>query len=81
MTFDVKYAGYVARQEMEIARQQRLSDKRIPLSFDFGAIVQLRAESQREKLSRDSTGQLGASEPHQWHHPGRRGPADAALWW
>jgi tRNA uridine 5-carboxymethylaminomethyl modification enzyme len=51
VTFDVKYAGYVARQEMEVARQQRLADKRIPLSFDFSAIVQLRAEA-REKLGR-----------------------------
>ena len=35
MTYDVKYAGYVDRQEIEIARQQRLQDKRIPAGFDF----------------------------------------------
>jgi tRNA uridine 5-carboxymethylaminomethyl modification enzyme len=51
VTCDVKYSGYVARQEVEIARQKRLGDKHIPASFDFGAIDQLRAEA-REKLGR-----------------------------
>ncbi len=48
---DVKYAGYVARQEVDIARHRRLSEKRIPDSFDFSKIVHLRAEA-REKLAR-----------------------------
>jgi tRNA uridine 5-carboxymethylaminomethyl modification enzyme len=48
---DVKYAGYVARQDVEIARHERLSQKRIPDSFDFAAITHLRAEA-REKLTR-----------------------------
>lgn len=46
---DVKYAGYVARQEMEIERTQRLAEKQIPASFDFAVIRQLRVEA-REKL-------------------------------
>ncbi len=49
--YDVKYAGYVARQEIDVARQRRLADKRIPRDFKFGGIAQLRAEA-REKLSR-----------------------------
>jgi tRNA uridine 5-carboxymethylaminomethyl modification enzyme len=48
---DIKYAGYIARQEVEIARQKRLSDKRFPPAFDFAAIAHLRAEA-REKLAR-----------------------------
>ncbi|MBI3838104.1 MAG: tRNA uridine-5-carboxymethylaminomethyl(34) synthesis enzyme MnmG [Planctomycetia bacterium] len=48
---DVKYAGYIARQDVEIARQQRLAEKRIPEAFDFSRIAHLRAEA-REKLSR-----------------------------
>jgi tRNA uridine 5-carboxymethylaminomethyl modification enzyme len=48
---DVKYAGYVARQQTEVDRQKRLADKRIPASFDYGRLDQLRAEA-REKLSR-----------------------------
>jgi len=48
---DVKYSGYIARQEVEVARQRRLSDKRIPANFNFAGITQLRAEA-REKLAR-----------------------------
>jgi tRNA uridine 5-carboxymethylaminomethyl modification enzyme len=48
---DLKYAGYVNRQEQQVTRQKRLADKRIPESFDFAAIHHLRTEA-REKLSR-----------------------------
>jgi tRNA uridine 5-carboxymethylaminomethyl modification enzyme len=48
---DVKYAGYVARQQIEIDRRQRLAVKRIPEGLDFASIVHLRAEA-REKLTR-----------------------------
>jgi tRNA uridine 5-carboxymethylaminomethyl modification enzyme len=51
VTFDVKYAGYLEREDFDVARQRRLADKRIPSGFDFAAIGQLRAEA-REKLSR-----------------------------
>jgi tRNA uridine 5-carboxymethylaminomethyl modification enzyme len=54
---DVKYAGYVERQEFEIARIERLAEKRIPASFDFGAIKQLRTEA-REKLLKVRPGSL-----------------------
>jgi tRNA uridine 5-carboxymethylaminomethyl modification enzyme len=49
--YDVKYAGYLARQELDVARQQRLADKRIPEEFDFAEIFQMRVEA-REKLGR-----------------------------
>jgi tRNA uridine 5-carboxymethylaminomethyl modification enzyme len=49
--YDIKYAGYVARQEIDVARQRRLADKRIPRGFDFARLTQLRTEA-REKLSR-----------------------------
>jgi tRNA uridine 5-carboxymethylaminomethyl modification enzyme len=49
--YDVKYAGYLARQELDVARQQRLADKRIPEGFVFGDILQMRMEA-REKLGR-----------------------------
>jgi tRNA uridine 5-carboxymethylaminomethyl modification enzyme len=48
---DVKYAGYVTRQEEQVARQRRLSEKRIPASFDYARLSQLRFEA-RQKLSR-----------------------------
>jgi tRNA uridine 5-carboxymethylaminomethyl modification enzyme len=48
---DVKYAGYVARQELEIDRTARLAEKRIPADFDFAGIKQLRTEA-RDKLTK-----------------------------
>lgn len=51
VTFDMKYEGYIARQEIDVARQQRLAEKRIPESFQYEAVTQLRAEA-REKLTR-----------------------------
>jgi tRNA uridine 5-carboxymethylaminomethyl modification enzyme len=48
---DLKYAGYVARQQVEVDRQSRLAEKRIPESFRYDRIAQLRAEA-REKLTR-----------------------------
>ncbi|MFO0867609.1 MAG: tRNA uridine-5-carboxymethylaminomethyl(34) synthesis enzyme MnmG [Pirellulales bacterium] len=51
VTADVKYAGYVARQEEQVQRQQRLGEKRIPADFDYERLPQLRFEA-RQKLSR-----------------------------
>jgi tRNA uridine 5-carboxymethylaminomethyl modification enzyme len=48
---DVKYAGYLARQETEVARVRRLQEKRIPAQFDYSGLPQLRAEA-REKLAK-----------------------------
>ncbi len=48
---DVKYAGYIARQDAQIKRQQRLADKVIPLHLDYGDLTHLRIEA-REKLGR-----------------------------
>ena len=49
--YDVKYSGYIARQEQQVERQNRLVNKRIPESFDFTRINHLRMEAQ-EKLTR-----------------------------
>ena len=46
-TYDVKYAGYIARQQIDIARQQRLAARRIPAAFDYEAVPHLRAERGR----------------------------------
>ncbi len=48
---DLKYAGYLTRQDAEIARRQRLRARRIPEDLDYDTLFQLRAEA-REKLSR-----------------------------
>jgi tRNA uridine 5-carboxymethylaminomethyl modification enzyme len=51
VVYDIKYAGYIARQEQQVERMQRLADKSIPPHFDYTIIKQLRCEA-REKLSR-----------------------------
>jgi len=51
VTCDAKYAGYVARQQIGIARQQRLAGRRIPADLDFQSVEHLRPEA-RQKLSR-----------------------------
>jgi len=48
---DAKYAGYLAREDADIARQRRLAERRIPDGFDFQSLDHLRHEA-REKLSR-----------------------------
>lgn len=51
VTWDAKYSGYVARQEVEIQRQRRLAARRIPADFDFSRVDHLRVEA-REKFAR-----------------------------
>lgn len=48
---DARYTGYVARQDTQIDRQQRLAEKRIPAHFDFERLPHLRTEA-REKLAK-----------------------------
>jgi tRNA uridine 5-carboxymethylaminomethyl modification enzyme len=51
VVYDIKYAGYVDRQQGEIDRHKRLGDKRIPPTFDYAAIRPLRTEA-KQKLSK-----------------------------
>ena len=48
---DVKYAGYVQRQQADVDKAERLTLKRIPATFDYQSIGSLRTEA-KEKLSR-----------------------------
>ena len=48
---DIKYAGYIARQEVQIDRQKRLASRRIPDSLDYRSLTHLRTEA-KEKLHR-----------------------------
>jgi tRNA uridine 5-carboxymethylaminomethyl modification enzyme len=47
---DLKYAGYITRQETAIRRLQNLEEKRIPVTFDFTLLHGLRVEA-RQKLT------------------------------
>jgi tRNA uridine 5-carboxymethylaminomethyl modification enzyme len=51
VAYDIKYEGYVQRQQVSIDRQNRFADKRIPADFDYGQMPHLRAEA-KEKLDR-----------------------------
>jgi tRNA uridine 5-carboxymethylaminomethyl modification enzyme len=58
---EAKYAGYVDRQAAEVERFKRGEGKRIPETFDYTSVPQLRPEA-REKLARvrpTSLGQAG----------------------
>jgi tRNA uridine 5-carboxymethylaminomethyl modification enzyme len=55
---DVKYAGYIARQEQEVARIRRMEEHVIPGDVDYSAIPGMRREA-REKLSRIRPRTLG----------------------
>jgi tRNA uridine 5-carboxymethylaminomethyl modification enzyme len=55
---EVKYAGYVARQEADVERTRRLEEKRIPAAFDFAGIPGLGREA-KEKLARVRPASIG----------------------
>ncbi len=48
---EVQYAGYIRRQEAEIAKLQKVDSVRIPETFSFSGVPQLRHEA-REKLGK-----------------------------
>jgi tRNA uridine 5-carboxymethylaminomethyl modification enzyme len=66
--FDAKYSGYVARQQIQVERQNRMAGKRIPKHFNYDAIVSLRAEA-KQKLGRirpvnlDQAGRISGITP------------------
>ncbi|MBL9076071.1 MAG: tRNA uridine-5-carboxymethylaminomethyl(34) synthesis enzyme MnmG [Planctomycetes bacterium] len=46
---EVKYAGYVERQQMEVERLRRMEQKRIPADFDYAVVAGLSNEA-RQRL-------------------------------
>ncbi|MBN1909493.1 MAG: tRNA uridine-5-carboxymethylaminomethyl(34) synthesis enzyme MnmG [Pirellulales bacterium] len=50
IVYDTKYAGYLVRQDAEIARSRRLAEHRIPEDLDYAMVPHLRMEA-REKLA------------------------------
>lgn len=51
MMIEAQYAGYVRRQEAEIHRLQKVDSVKIPDTFDYLSVPQLRTEA-RERLNR-----------------------------
>jgi tRNA uridine 5-carboxymethylaminomethyl modification enzyme len=54
----VKYEGYIARQELEVAKLKGLEDKQIPPWLDYSKVPSLRTEA-RQKLSKIQPATLG----------------------
>ncbi|MGB1109522.1 MAG: tRNA uridine-5-carboxymethylaminomethyl(34) synthesis enzyme MnmG, partial [Gammaproteobacteria bacterium] len=54
----VKYAGYIERQQQEVDKARRHEDKRLPEDFNYAAVTALSAEV-REKLARGRPETLG----------------------
>ena len=74
VTYDAKYAGYVARQQLAIDRQQRLAAPTHPA----GARLRRRAPFAGGGPRKTRPGpplRSGPGGPHQRHHAGRRGGA------
>ena len=55
---EAKYWGYIRRQASDIERQAKVQQLRIPETFDFAAVPQLRAEA-KEKFAKVRPGNLG----------------------
>lgn len=51
VVYDVKYSGYVNRQQTTIDKHKRLANKKIPDHFDYQGLTHLRKEA-KEKLTR-----------------------------
>jgi tRNA uridine 5-carboxymethylaminomethyl modification enzyme len=47
----IKYAGYIERQEVDVAKFKSMEDKRIPDWIDYGLVPSLRMEA-RQKLGK-----------------------------
>ena len=43
---DLKYEGYINRQEVMVERTARMEDKMIPESLDYGQVIGLKREAQ-----------------------------------
>ena len=56
--FDIKYQGYIDRQESEIEKFRHLEGKRIPKGFDYNSVPSLRTEA-RTKLSKIEPATIG----------------------
>lgn len=55
---NVKYAGYIERQELEVEKFKSFDSKQIPSTFDYAVIPSLRSEA-RQKLSKIKPTTLG----------------------
>jgi tRNA uridine 5-carboxymethylaminomethyl modification enzyme len=55
---EIKYSGYVSRQELEVAKLKNLEDKKIPDTFNYDLLPSLRFEA-RQKLTKIRPATIG----------------------
>ena len=55
---DIKYAGYIKRQESEVARHARLEAKALPADMDYSLVKGLRLEA-AQKLNKIKPASIG----------------------
>ncbi len=66
--FDIKYSGYIARQQIQVDRQNRMANKVIPKNFSYESITSMRTEA-KQKFSRirpinlDQAGRISGITP------------------
>ena len=66
----IKYAGYISRQENEVAKFKNLEDKHIPPAFDYTSVPSLRNEA-RQKFITNPARHARPGFPHLRRFPGR----------
>ena len=54
----IKYAGYIKRQLAEVARTQKLEEKKLPTPFDYSEIKGIRLEAM-QKLNKFQPASIG----------------------
>lgn len=61
VTIAVRYAGYLARQQREVARMRSMHTRRIPAGFDYAAVRGLRNEARQvlQRFTPATVGQAG----------------------
>ncbi len=57
-TIATKYGPYIAKQEAEVRRLQRVEERRLPGDFDYGEVLGMRAEA-RQKFAQFRPATIG----------------------
>lgn len=64
----IRYEGYISRQQRQVARTRRLEGRRIPEQLDYDGVIGLRNEA-RERLSRHRPATVGQASRIQGVNP------------
>ena len=67
---DIKYSGYLQRQQQQIDQVKRQSLRKLPADLDYASIGTLSREA-REKLTAIQPTTSGPGHPHSWRQPSR----------